>query len=139
LLGRVEELIRQRIFGDRAWQGGVTTHVGSTLRGVVSGGECRSTGSVLVINKVLEYHPADQTYSVDKPLGVLSLSLVVGIGATLLETLCDLYSQSSSILALRRRPTRSYSCFIPSPNAFALSLADIVIVCLLFVVVVMEV
>lgn len=79
------------------WKSGVSTYVGGTLRGVVSGGECRSTGSVLVISNVLDCRISNETYSVDEALSVLSLSLVVGIGSTLLETLCDLYSQSSSM------------------------------------------
>jgi hypothetical protein len=61
------------------WKSGVSTYVGGTLRGVVSGGECRSTGSVLVISNVLDCRISNETYSVDEALSVLSLSLVADI------------------------------------------------------------
>lgn len=60
------------------------------MRHVVGSGEGRSTGAVLPVSIMAVLPVPTITYSVQKTLGVLALSLMAGVGATLLHTLGDL-------------------------------------------------
>jgi len=99
------------------------TYVGRTFLDVVSGGECRSTRAVLPISARLQQN-GEGTYSVQETLGIFTLSLVIG-RRSFIESIGDLFVSLSP--EVKGKHTRLYSCFIPSLNACALSLADIVI------------